>query len=88
MLINWVDGGILKELLRPWRCPDYSKVTIKRPFLSNDLVWIFPKSLYKTTRSISEKIDHTVLFQGRHGQFLVSINCLTETFSKYPDQVL
>ena len=24
----------------------YSKVSIKRPVLLNDLVWIFPKSLY------------------------------------------
>ena len=41
--------------------------------LLNDLVWIFPKSIYQTTRLISEKIDRTVLFQGCHGQFLVSI---------------
>ena len=51
----------------------YSKVSIKRPVLLNDLVWIFSKSFYQTTRSISEKIDHTVLFQGPHSQFLVSI---------------
>ena len=51
----------------------YSKVSIKPPVLLNDLVWILPKSLYQTTRSISEKIDRTVLFQGHHGQYLVSI---------------
>ena len=47
----------------------YSKLSIKRPVLLNDLVLIFPK----TTRSISEKNDCTVLFQSCHGQFLVSI---------------
>ena len=51
----------------------YSKVSIMRPVLLNDLVRIFPKSLYQTTRSISEKINRTVLFQGSHGQLLVSI---------------
>jgi len=51
----------------------YSKLSIKGPVLLNNLVWIFPKSLYQTTRSISEKFDCTVLFQGYHGQFLGSI---------------
>ena len=39
----------------------YSKVSIKHPGLSNNLVWTFPKSLYLTTRSISEKINRTFL---------------------------
>ena len=51
----------------------YSMVSIKLPGLSNKLVWIFSKSLYLTTRSISENNDCTALFQGCHGQFLVSI---------------
>ena len=33
----------------------------------------YQKVSIKKTRSISEKIHHTVLFQGCHGQFLVSI---------------
>ena len=53
---------------------NYSKLSIKRhPVLLNHLVWIFPRSLYQTTRSISEKNDRTVLFQGHHSQILVSI---------------
>ena len=40
----------------------YSEVSIKRPVHLNNLVWIFPKSLYQMTRSISEKNDRTVLF--------------------------
>ena len=52
----------------------YFTVSIKSPVLLNDLVWFFSKSIYQTTRSISEKkINRSVLFQGRHGQFLVSI---------------
>ena len=51
----------------------YSKDSIKRPVLLGDLVLIFPKSLYQTGRSISEKIDCTVSFQGCHRQFLGSI---------------
>ena len=47
-------------------------VSIKCPTLLNDLVWTFLKGLYQTTRSIPEKIDRIVLFQGYHGQFLVS----------------
>ena len=54
----------------PW-C--YSKVSFKLPVLLNDLVWIIPKSLYQTTRSIAEKNDRTLLFQGCHGHFLGSI---------------
>ena len=50
----------------------YSMVSIKLPVLLNNLVWIFPKSLYLMTRSISEKNDCSALFQGRHSQFLVS----------------
>ena len=49
----------------------YSEVSIKRRVLLN--FWIFPKNLYYSTRSIPENIDRTVLFQGCHGQFLVSI---------------
>ena len=66
-----VIKGCSLYLSRSWTM--YSKVSIKRPVLLNDLVWIFQKSLYLMTRSISEKIDRTVLFQGCHGQFLVSI---------------
>ena len=54
----------------------YPKLSIKHPVLLNDLVWIFPKSLYETTRSISEKFDRTVLFQSCHDQFLDSIKRL------------
>ena len=66
-----VIKGCSLSLSRSWTM--YSKFSIKRPVLLNDLVWIFQKSLYLMTRSISEKIDRTVLFQGCHGQFLVSI---------------
>ena len=66
---KWIQWGV------------YSKLSIKRPVLLNDLVWIFPKSLYQTTRSISEKID--VAFQGCHGQFLVSIKQPVLSFLKF-----
>ena len=51
----------------------YSKVSIKHPVLLKDLVWIFPKISIKRPGPSQKKIDPTVLFQGCHGQFLVSI---------------
>ena len=52
----------------------YSKLFIKRSVLSNDLVWIFPKSLLNNQVHIRKKsIICTVLFQGCHDQFLGSI---------------
>jgi hypothetical protein len=42
----------------------YSKVSIERPVLLNDLVWIFSKNHYQMTRSILEKNDHTIVISG------------------------
>ena len=39
----------------------YSKVCSKGPILLNDLVWIFPKSLYQTTKSISKKSSYSFI---------------------------
>ena len=66
-LVGLADRGISPTTLQ------YSKLSIKLPVPLNDLDWIFTKSPYYTTRSISEKIDHTLLFQGCHSQFLGSI---------------
>ena len=48
----------------------YSKLSIKSPVLLNDLGEVFQKVSNKPP---GPKIDRAVLFQGRHGQFLVSI---------------
>ena len=47
----------------------YSKVCSKGPILLNDLVWIFPKSLYQTTKSISKKIIVQFYFRATMGNF-------------------
>ena len=43
-LSHGIDNN--KNQLMPTQSYGYSKVSIKRPVLLNNLVWIFPKSLY------------------------------------------
>ena len=54
-------GNLVFLYIFPLYCTLRSLLTIKRPVLLNDLVWIFPKSFYQTTRSISAKMDCIVL---------------------------
>ena len=63
----------------------YSKLSIRRLVLHIKRPGqnFFSKSLYLTTRSISEKIDHTVLFQATMANFWsLKLNLCTYPFSK------
>ena len=61
---TWIALGLGNVLITLYSTEDKSNCCLKifNDIISNSIEQLFSKSLYETTRSISEKIDRTGLF--------------------------